>query len=81
MEKALDFDSQIKDMTQERRKMMSEIEDMKMVLKAQEKMVRDYESLTFEKNLARKEITSEIEFLRRERYNARDELLRVRAKR
>jgi len=81
MEKALDFDSQIREMGQQRNKMLLEIEDMKLVLEAQNRMVKDYEDLVFEKNLARKEISSEIEMLRRERYSARDELARLRNKR
>ena len=43
MEKALDFDSKIQDMTSERAKMISEIKEMKETLESQEQMIREYE--------------------------------------
>lgn len=81
MEKALDFDQKIQDMDKERQKLLTEVEGMKAILSRQEIMMREYEELMFKKNLMRKEVSSEIELLRREKFAARDELTRVRMRR
>ena len=78
LERALGFDERIQDMNFHRQNMEFDILSSQAQLRHQDYLMRNYQDLMHEKNMLRKDLTTEMDLIRKDRMDSRKALLEVR---
>jgi len=78
IEKALGFDERIQELNFQRKNLDLDVITANSQLKYQDYLTKNYQDLMHEKNVLRKEITSEMEMIRKDKLEARKVGLEVR---